>query len=91
MLDCLMRIQELPGDEHPIERLAEFLRMGDYEAASIGACDLHEVPGGPISGGESMFPSVLPMVEPELPSAGKPPVSTGLLSCMSSTGEFAAW
>ena len=37
VLDRLMRVQELPGDEHPMERLAALLREGDFDAAAIDA------------------------------------------------------
>jgi len=37
VLDRLMRVQEIPGDEHPLERLAALLREGDFEAAAIDA------------------------------------------------------
>src|SRR3990170_3601851 len=37
VLDCLMRVHELPGDEHPLERLAAFLREGNFDAAAIDA------------------------------------------------------
>jgi hypothetical protein len=37
VLDRLMRVQELPGDEHPLERLAALLREGDFETAAIDA------------------------------------------------------
>jgi hypothetical protein len=37
ILDRLMRVQELPGDEHPLERLAALLREGNFDAAGIDA------------------------------------------------------
>lgn len=37
VLDRLMRVQELPGDEHPLERLAALLREGNFDAAGIDA------------------------------------------------------
>lgn len=37
VLERLMHVQELPGDEHPLERLAALLREGDFEAAAIDA------------------------------------------------------
>ncbi len=37
VLERLMRVQELPGDAHPMERLAALLRVGDYDAAAIDA------------------------------------------------------
>lgn len=37
VLERLMRVQELPGDAHPMERLATLLRVGDYNAAAIDA------------------------------------------------------
>jgi hypothetical protein len=35
VLDRLMRVQELPGNEHPLERLAALLREDDFETAAI--------------------------------------------------------
>jgi len=37
VLERLLRVQELPGDEHPLERLAALLREGDFDAAAIDA------------------------------------------------------
>jgi hypothetical protein len=37
VLDHLVRVQELPGDKHPLERLAVLLRVADYDAAGIDA------------------------------------------------------
>jgi hypothetical protein len=37
VLEHIVRVQELPGDEHPLERLAALLREGDYDAAAIDA------------------------------------------------------
>jgi hypothetical protein len=37
VLERLLRVQELPGDEHPLERLAALLREGDFEATAIDA------------------------------------------------------
>jgi hypothetical protein len=37
VLDHLVRVQELPGDEHPMERLVAVLRVADYDAAGIDA------------------------------------------------------
>jgi len=33
----LVRDQELPDDEHPLERLAALLREGNFESAAIDA------------------------------------------------------
>ncbi|MBE0672582.1 MAG: DUF429 domain-containing protein [Anaerolineales bacterium] len=35
VLKHLMRVQELPSDEHPLERLAALLREGEFETAAI--------------------------------------------------------
>jgi len=35
VLERLLRVQGLPGNEHPLERLAALLREGDFEAAPI--------------------------------------------------------
>jgi len=37
VLERLMRVQELPGDEHPLERLAALLREGNFDDAAIDA------------------------------------------------------
>lgn len=37
MLDRIVRVQELLGDEHPLERLAALLREGNFDAAGIDA------------------------------------------------------
>ncbi|MBW6503124.1 DUF429 domain-containing protein [bacterium] len=37
VLERLLRVQELPGNEHPLERLAALLREGDFDAAAIDA------------------------------------------------------
>lgn len=37
VLERLFRIQELSGDEHPLERLAALLRNGEFKAAGIDA------------------------------------------------------
>jgi len=36
-LDSLRRVQELPGEDHPFERLAALLRKGEFFAAAIDA------------------------------------------------------
>lgn len=35
VLERLLRVQELPGDEHSMERLPAFLREGNFDAAAI--------------------------------------------------------
>jgi Protein of unknown function (DUF429) len=37
VLERLLRVQELPGDEHPLERLAALLQEGNFDAAGIDA------------------------------------------------------
>jgi hypothetical protein len=49
VLDCLRAVQDLPGSDHPFERLSGYLKTSDYVAAGIDApfsIPANYLPGG---------------------------------------------